>query len=176
MSNRIKVPLPVVPVPATREEAVGVVREITELLLEERLAKAEMDVEITALKEAYDARLSRITARLGQVMPAIEGWAETHRGEFAGKKSLDLHHGVIGWRITPPTLKPVKGYTWASVLDRIKDRGADFIRTKEEVDKEKMLAARDNCDLKALGCQVVQVDEFYVEPHLTRSEDRAKAA
>jgi phage host-nuclease inhibitor protein Gam len=173
---RIKVPLPTVPVPATREEAVGIVREITELLLEERMAKAEMDVEITALKEAYDARLSSISARLGQVMPAIEGWAETNRGDFAGKKSIDLHHGIVGWRITPPTLKPVKGYTWSSVLDRIRDRASEFIRTKEEVDKEKLLAARDNYDLKALGCQVVQVDEFYVEPKITKTEDRAKAA
>ena len=176
MSNRVKSNTPRINIPSTREEAEEVVREITEYKLRERQLKVEMDTEITAIKENYEARLATVSDRLTPLVQEIQAWAESHPAEFCDKKSLELLHGVIGWRITPPALKTLRGFTWAAVVDRLKVLGrGEFLRVKEEVNKDSLLAVRESENLKTFGCQAVQEDEFYVEPKLTPTGDRAKA-
>lgn len=177
MNTRIKLNRPDIAVPASRSAAEAVVRKIVELKLEEQALKTEMDERITAIKKDYEARLGQIEAAMQPQVEAVHAWAEAHPEEFQGKKSLEMLHGIIGWRITPPALKPLRGFTWATVLNRLRDLGRfDFIRTKEEVNKEALLAARDTENLKAFYCQVIQEDEFFIEPKLTPVEPRETTA
>ena len=53
------------------------------------------------------------------------------------KKSIDLLHGTLGFRTSPPSVKQIKGVTCAHTLDALRTRGFMWlIRTKEEIDKE----------------------------------------
>ncbi len=175
MSKRIKLTPRAVPVPQSREQVEALVREICEAKTEERIAKAEMDTEIRAIKECYEQRLSGISEELTPMVEAVHAWAEAHPQDFAGKKSLELLHGIVGWRVSPPAIKPMRGYTWSAVLDRLKAlaRG-EYIRVKEEVNKDALLAARESEDLRGLYCQVEQADEFFIDPKLTSVSAREK--
>jgi phage host-nuclease inhibitor protein Gam len=173
MSNRIKLNKLQVPIPETREEAEKMVREITTAKLRERSLKADMDSEITAIKKRFESRLADVDEQIQPRMAAINAWATAHQADFGNRKSLDMTHGVIGWRVTPPTLKPINGFTWPAVLNRLRDLNRfEFIRVKEDVNKEAMLGARESENLKKLYVQVVQDDEFYVDPKLTDSKTR----
>jgi phage host-nuclease inhibitor protein Gam len=73
-------------------------------------------------------------------------------------------------------LKPLRGQTWASILDLVKIRlGAKWLRIKEEVNREKIIADRKiitNDGLTALGLKIVQDESFYIEPKLDQPENR----
>ena len=170
---RVKLPKKTVPIPATREELETLVASITENKLSEAAFKAEMDTEMARVKAGYVTRLSQLADNLTPMVEAAHAWAESHPADFSGRRSLDLLHGVIGYRISPPAIKPLKGYTWAAVLDRLRSLGrVEFIRVKEEPNKEQMLASREVEDLKTLFCEVTQEDEFYVEPKITPTTPR----
>lgn len=180
-TKRIKVMVPVI---KTREELERITGQITALKTFEAQTKASMDQRITEIRSEYETQLGEAAEEMETLVQSVRQWAEANQSEFAGKKSLDLVHGVIGFRTGTPKLKTRKGWTWDKVLENLIALGrpvADFIRTKKEVDKEAILAARDNmtpADLRNLGVDIVQDESFYVEPKLTEVETRetAKAA
>jgi len=105
-------------------------------------------------------------------------WSAANEVEFGNRKSLVMTHGTVGFRTGNPRLKPITKFTWAKVLETIQ-RSATFassyVRTKAEVDREKLLADRDELGadgLRVLGLKVVQEESFFVEPHLTTVENR----
>lgn len=173
MSNRVKLPKSTVIVPETREQAEEAVRVITTLKIRERKLKSEMDAKLTEVKRRYETDLAGLAEQITTAVESIHAWAERHPEDFGGRKSLQMLHGVIGWRTTPPAIKPAKGFTWPAVLERLLGLGRlEFIRTKQEPNKEALLAARESEDLKAMYMQVIQDDEFFVEPALTDSTSR----
>jgi phage host-nuclease inhibitor protein Gam len=175
--NRIKLQKNPVEIPATRAEAEALVRRLTTNLLAQQAAKTEMDQRITAIKKEYESKCSKLEESIQPMMESIHAWADAHSEEFGGKKSLDMLHAIIGWRVNPPSLKPLRGFTWGAVMGRIKDLGKwEFIRTKEDVNKEALLAARDTENLKAFYCAVAQDEEFFCDPKTTPVETRQTAS
>lgn len=178
-TKRIKVMVPVI---KTREELERITGQITALKTFEAQTKAVMDQRITEIRSEYEGQLGDAAEEMETLVQSVRQWAEANQSEFAGKKSLDLVHGVIGFRTGTPKLKTRKGWTWDKVLENLIPAGRwDFIRTKKEVDKEAILAARDNmtpADLRNLGVDIVQEESFYVEPKLTEvaTRETAKAA
>lgn len=79
-----------------------------------------------------------------------------------------MAHGTIGFRTGTPKLKTLKGFTWASALNLVKEFLPDFIRKTEEVAKDRLLADRDvdgmNEKMAKCGIVVAQDETFYVEP------------
>lgn len=65
-------------------------------------------------------------------------------------------------------MKTLKGFTWASALNLVKEFLPDFIRKTEEVAKDRLLADRDvdgmNEKMAKCGIVVAQDETFYVEP------------
>lgn len=178
MKNRIKLKTPVI---KSRAEMEALVREIAELTLARNKEQIELDEAITAIKERYEVTLGNYGKALEEKTECARAWAEANPSEFNGLKSLDLTHGVVGWRIGNPQLKPLTGWTWDRVLEKLKSlvminsSFADFIRLKEEVNKQQILAGRDNlmdADLRNMGVRVVQEESFYVEPKITEPQNR----
>jgi phage host-nuclease inhibitor protein Gam len=177
MATRIKLTEPKIIVPSTREEAEAVVRSITDLKIQERKLNAEMDGRITEVKKKYEERLSEIKSSMTPRMESIHAWADANPSEFGARRSLEMLHGVIGWRMNPPSLNLMKGFTWPAVVNRLRDLGRlEFIQTKEAPNKEALLAARATAPLKSFYLQVVQKDEFYVEPVLSDTVGRETLA
>lgn len=81
---------------------------------------------------------------------------------------MNLLHGTIGFRLGNPKLKSAKGFIWKSILELVKNRMHDYIWTKEEVAKDKILADKENKGIKELinqcGIEIVQEEYFYIEP------------
>lgn len=150
-----------------------------------QIQKINADIELQCAKyrEKYADRLTQLDAEREQAFDTLQTFAVENQAElFAKKKSLDMAHGTIGFRTGTPKLKTLKGFTWASVLELVKTFLPSYVRTTDEVAKDRLLADRDGeiettdtaqIEKKVVpmrevmarcGIQVTQDETFYVEP------------
>ena len=118
---------------------------------------------------AADAKVQNLTSKMDIEMTRIrEKYADQLEELFSKRKSLESAHGVFGFRTGTPKLKNLKGFTWAAVTNICKELLPQYIRTTDELAKDKLLADRDNPEVAEffpkIGVQVVQEETFYVEP------------
>lgn len=129
---------------------------------------AQMDAQFTKIREKYADRLNELVADKTKSFDLVQVWAVENRDVlFSKKKSIENAHGLLGFRIGTPKLKTKKGFTWAAVLELLKQNGPEFIRTTEDVKKDKLLADREQPEVIELmpkvGVEVVQDETFYIE-------------
>jgi hypothetical protein len=93
---------------------------------------------------------------------------------------LLVHHPLHN---PPSKLKTLVGFTFARVLDSLRSVkwGAAYIRIKEEVDKEKLIAdygsmTLESSELREIGVKVDQDETFFVDPAITETEPRQVVA
>ena len=172
MTNRIKLKADQV----TREECEGLVGDICQLKAQECAIKAEMDARLADVRGPYEIQLSAIQEKVAALLPVVRAWADANPEAFGKRKSLDLLQGTIGWRTGNPCLKTLRGWTWDRVLEHLRSIAAlQFVRTKAEVNKERILAdvsvgSLQVGELTQMGVRVEQAETFYVEPLLTATE------
>lgn len=151
----------------TREELEAAVGEYAKHAFARASLVLEMDKRINAIRQEFDERVAELDGQLESMFGDLEAWAMLNPGEFVSKRSLELVHGVLGFRTGNPTLKCVKGVKWDHVLDMLMcNRMANYIRTTSEVNKDSVIADREKIGadrLQALGMRVEQADRFYVE-------------
>ncbi len=164
----------------TREKKV-VVSGVTRDQMEEAFGKfayadakaqgitAKMDAEITRIREKYADDLAGHQKDKADAFEVMQTFAVENRDElFSKRKSMETAHGVLGFRTGTPSVKTRKGFTWAAVLEMLKEFAPDYIRTKEEPAKDKLLADRELDGLPELmqkvGIFVEQDETFFVEP------------
>jgi phage host-nuclease inhibitor protein Gam len=152
----------------SREQAEACVAQIAALTLDLDDLRLRMDARIKSVRDEYQDSIADCEAELEAELRLVEEWARANAAEFAARKSLEFVHGVIGFRIGNPTLRTVKGATWAFVLERLAElRLFSYVRTKTEPDKEKLLADREKLGpdrLGEIGVRVEQAETFFVEP------------
>lgn len=177
MKNRIK--KSALPKAVSREEAERLVGEITDLTIKRNALTADMDAAVTAARARYEVTLANTEARIDSLTEQVRDWALSNPEEFGKKKSLEMTHGVIGFRTGMPKLKTLSGWTFARVLEALKGLswGSGFTRVKEEVDKEGILSAfsSENIslgELREIGVRVDQEESFFVDPAVTETESR----
>ncbi len=173
MKNRIKLTRPAI---KNRSDLEGVVLAIAKLTLERNSQQTNLDQELTSIRAKYEADLTNLSQELDEKVELVRAWAEANPDEFKGLKSLDLVFGVIGWRTGQPTLKTITGWTWDRVLEKLKTVDwLVYVRTKEEVAKQQIIADRETIGpdgLRTIGVKVVQSEAFFVEPKLQEIENR----
>lgn len=146
---------------------------------------ADIELQCAKIREKYALRLAELDDEKKLAFDTLQSFATENQADlFTKKKSLEMAHGVIGFRTGTPKLKTLKGFTWASALQLAKKfLPFTYIRQTEEIAKDKLLADRDlkevavydtpTCDprvvtmleaMAACGIQVVQEEAFYVEP------------
>jgi phage host-nuclease inhibitor protein Gam len=175
MTNRIRLTRTVV---ATRAEAEKLLGEIAGDTAALNALKAELDSELTAVRQQFEGRIDHLAKQIEQKSGLLQQWAEGSPEEFAGRKSLDLLHGRVGFRTGNPKLKTLAGWTWERVLGAIREA---FVRVKREVDKEGLIAAYaegklGDSDLRSIGVRVVQDEAFFIEPKLEEPAGRVVTA
>ncbi len=169
----------------TREQMESLVREIAGLKLDEKLLLAGMDRELRAARDRYESRLLSLERLLAEKTGRARAWAKANPAAFGRRRSIDFGHGIAGFRTGPPRLKTIARCKWDRVLRSLRglDWGAPYIRVKEEINKEQIIAdvgagKLAEGDLRQAGARVVREESFFVEPKLARVEPRqmAKAA
>jgi len=130
---------------------------------------AEMDIWMSKIREKWQDELTKLAETKDNAFDILQAYALENRDElFSKRKSMETTHGTLGFRTGTPTLKTRKGFTWASVLELLKEFLPNYVRTKEEPAKDKLLADREDEEVAALfpkvGVTVVQEETFFVEP------------
>lgn len=159
------------PAPAitTREDLEERMGDYARATIERDRQTAMMNKTITGIRERFEAVFATLDESAAAALADLEAWAALNPEDFGARRSIELLHGTIGYRTGQPALKTIKGVRWADVLARLKALRPDFVRTKEEPDKEALLAARGDLGadgLRSLGCKVEQTERFYAEPRL----------
>jgi phage host-nuclease inhibitor protein Gam len=130
---------------------------------------SKMDVEITRIREKYQDDLLKLSEVKERNFDIMQTFAVENRADlFSKRKSIETVHGVLGFRTGTPKLKTLKGFTWPSVTNLLKEFLPAYVRTVEEPAKDRLLADRDNEDVADLfakvGIKVDQDETFFVEP------------
>lgn len=149
-----------------RAEMEDVVREICELSIMEDDVRVRMDEELLRVRENYEALLADLKPRVDRLLERAEAWAEEHPHEFGTRKSIVMVHGTVGYRTGTPKLKTLAKWTWAKVLTVLQAQFPEYVRRREEVDKDRILADRQKLGarLPEIGVKVVQEETFFVDP------------
>ena len=163
----------------TREAADEAFAKYAKADAESAKITADIELQCAKIREKYAGRLAELDAAKTVAFDTLQSFATENQADlFAKKKSLDMAHGVIGFRTGTPKLKTLKGFTWASALQLVKEFLPGYVRKTEEVAKDKLLADRDmdvrvkdgagevklSQEMTRCGIQVVQDETFYVEP------------
>lgn len=155
----------------TREEMETAMHSYASSDALQRALTAEMDGRLSEIREEYAGRLATLEQQKDEAFEKLQAYATENRDEqFSKRKSMETTHGTLGFRIGNPQLKPGKGMTWAGVLELLKvhKHGDRYLRTVEEIAKDKLLADResDECRavMEAVHVSVVQKETFFVEP------------
>ena len=141
----------------------------------EQTINAKMDEAITKIRDKYADELSELKDAQELQKEVVQVYCQENQDTlFSKKKSLETVHGTVGFRTGTPALKTAKGFTWASVLTLAKRVLPNYIRSKEEINKEALLADREKPEIKVafqeIGVVVEQGESFFIE---LKKEDNA---
>lgn len=140
-----------------------------ESLLQDK--EAELNEKIQRLRDEFDLMTARTVQSKEMLSAQLEKFALANKNEFEKERSRTLLHGTIGLRWTPPKVGLLNPkYNWDSALELLRKFkwGKDFIRTKDEVDKEALLSAIsqkeiDDSKLAAVGLKIDSKENFFYE-------------
>lgn len=158
-------PAAVPPVPQNDDAAREAIREIGDLKRAVLRHQADLNDQVQALQERYGHEVAPLNERVTALTEGLRMFAEVHRDRLTrgGKvKFAEFSTGKLSWRNRPPkvSLKKVD-----EVILRIKEAGLTaFLRVKEEVDKDAMLA--DPATATAIKGVTIgsEGEDFIVEP------------
>jgi phage host-nuclease inhibitor protein Gam len=175
--TRLKVTLPAISL-TTRDAAEAAMNEIALATNNKRKLAAQRDKQVLEINAHFERDFAEADAYIAVRTDALRQWADAHPEAFAkGRKSIDFLSGILGYRTGTPKLALLnRAWNWDKVTDAVCGWLPNFIRNKPEVDKEALLAQRDEPIIKEtlprVGLKVVQEESFYIEPNLTAFEER----
>lgn len=153
----------------TVEQLHSTVDEIARLEVELRGLEADRDKAIQVVQEQHESKIEETKKRIKALMALSGIYSIANRAAlFVGKlKSAASSLARFGFREGNPSLKTLnKKHTWDSVLKKLEEAGkTQFIRTKQEVNKEALQAAKlSDAELAGYGLRFDQGETFFVEP------------
>lgn len=152
-------------VPQSRQEATDAIARIGKLQREFQRMGADMNDRLAKIKQKFEEDAAPIAAEIEQLHKGVQTFCEANRAELTqgGKtKTVNMMSGEVHWRIRPPSVTVRAADV---VLETLRKMGLSrFIRTKEEINKEAILA--DPGAVAGIkGISVTRdVEDFLVEP------------
>ena len=135
--------------------------------------KADLNVKRTELENSFTPKLTSLEEEKLLIETDVELWAVANKEDLASKRSWDVLHGSFGFRQSQK-IKPSKKFTWADVLEKLKEAGGKFktyVRVKEEVAKDELKADINDGNItlddavKKCGVMIETIDNFFIEPN-----------
>lgn len=137
--------------------------------------EARMNSKINLLKEKFEMETGDIRGKAEEIRKEIEAFCLANKDEFKKKKSFEYPSGIVGFRTATPKVSTLnRKYTFKTALELVKRIFPGlYVRTKEELDKEVMLAEYaqkklDDTKLASVGLRIEQDENFYIEPKYER--------
>lgn len=160
MSKRIK---PQGEIITTVDQAKVAMAELAHIERSLAAIEADMNDNIDTIKRNADAEAAPHQERKKELATALNGFAEVNRAElFTKRKSLELPHGVIGFRQSTSIVAKAK-VKMAQVLEKLKDlQWNEAVKVTEAVNKEVMREWTDG-KLEAIGMERKQADQFFID-------------
>jgi phage host-nuclease inhibitor protein Gam len=138
-----------------------------------RLSKIEADInkQVDAIRAKYQEEITTLTEGIKEPMNILQAYASEQQQSWGKKKSMELLHCVIGFRTGNLQVEKPSKLTWVVILELLKKNSRSFkkfIRVKAEINKEAILAEKDNAKLLAklkekCSLTIGQEESFYVE-------------
>lgn len=160
-------------VPQTAAEVDRAIAEIGICQRERDRIQADMNDALAAQREAWESQAKPYADRIKELTSGVQLYCEAHRDELTqhGKtKTARLSAGEVSWRMRPPSVRVTGAEAVIEALKRLDL--ARFVRTKEEVNKEAVLAEPEIAD-RVKGLAVIQGEDFIVKPWDTELEQVA---
>ncbi|MEY2688420.1 MAG: hypothetical protein RL375_2618 [Pseudomonadota bacterium] len=128
-------------VPQNRDECAAQIRQLGDVQREIDRQTTAMNDEIAVITQKHQPELARLNELAAGHSAAIKTWCEANRKTLTDGdkvKTVNLVTGEVSWKKNPPSVT-VRGVE--AVLEALKRlRLKQFIRIKEEVNKEAILA------------------------------------
>jgi phage host-nuclease inhibitor protein Gam len=129
---------------------------------------SELDLAIAQARSSYDSRIAQLQEDADAAFTTIQSYCMAHRKTlFATARHMDTPLCRLGFRWGNPKLKTLSRITWEEVLQRVEEMLPAYVRTRREVDKEALLAARADPAVQPLlaqvGVMVAQDETFYID-------------
>ena len=141
-----------------------------------RKVKATMDGRILHARDAYAIKLSAISEWAEEAGKTVAEWAEKNRKKLfdsVGKKSLELTHAVIGWKLGGRTVCLRPGVSTEGAIDRLQAsrRMRGYVRHMVEINRAAILAdlraGEVTCaELSEFGIAIKARERFFINPKI----------
>ncbi len=153
--------------PPAKSELTDIMKQFAEASSHIKALEAEEELQMLELRKAFEEKSRYLIEQRQTAIEKLEAFGLQNRDElFSEKRSMELMHGVIGFRTGTPKVSKPRATTWNKVIEALSENRSEFLRTKKEVDKDKILANRTNEELMSqlnqLGIQVVQEETFFI--------------
>lgn len=134
-------------------------------------AEGKMNEEIQTIRDRFEKETNQAQQEVLALEEDLEVFCIQNKEEFETRRTKEMVHGRVGFRTAPPSVRLLnRKYNWETVLELLKKVrfGRLFLRTVEQVDKEKILAAHaakevDDQKLAAVGIKIDQPEDFVYE-------------
>lgn len=160
---------------ASREDAETAMAVVAKCNSHLKKIESQMELEKQRIDDKYIDQVLKLTKEKEVPMEVLEVFAKSDCRNWEGK-SFDLLQGTIGFRTNPPKLEKKKGFTWDAVTDLLKKYFPHLVRSKEEPNKETIIAMRDEKEFTKVAekcfLSVVQDETFFIK---TKEEELASA-
>lgn len=164
MAKKTVIKHQVVDAPKNPEEAAMLLSAIGSVRRSVETIRTSLNEQIEALKATSLVQAKPLQDKLARLVEALYVFAEGQREALTDggkRKTVALPTGSFGWRTAPPA---VNIRSAEKVLASLKELGlTQFIRTKEEINKEAMLKEPEAAK-SVKGVFFTQHEEFFVKP------------
>lgn len=146
------------------EEIDEALKELGELNIKKTRLEGEQTLKINEIKAETQAKAGIITSQIKDIEKNIERFTDAHKTEFLQKRTKKLNYGQISFRL----VKKVCCSCVDEAIKALKVLNMDFcIRTKSELDKERIMECDENLLLKA-GIVIKSEDKVRIEPNFEK--------
>ena len=167
MATRHKTRAVAAAVPQSKTDCAAHIRSLGDAQREFARQRAEMNDAIAAITQHHQPTLQTLAERVDTLQMGIQTWCEANRVALCGEgdrlgKTANLVTGEVSWRQRPPSVS-VRGAD--AVIDALRILGLErFVRSRDEVNKEAILAEPDAARGVPGITVVTGVEDFAVTP------------
>ncbi len=148
----------------TWEEINGALRRLGEIDIAIGRIEGNVTLQINEIKAKADIEAEALLTERKTIEQKIETYCQTHKDEFAKKRSRELTFGTVAFKVTTRiVVKAAKACVAA-----MEALGLDtYLKVKKSPDKEKMLGLDDQT-LAKIGAYKRTADKLRIEPNIEK--------